>query len=112
MDAVARDHRVFFFDAPVSGGQAGVENGVLTVMVGGDADAFERTRTLMAAYGRSVVHMGPSGAGHLQPDEAADTLTSGRIGRRGIVRVRKTPPLVALLQSKEIMLQGRNKLLG
>ncbi|KAA0598214.1 3-hydroxyisobutyrate dehydrogenase [Azospirillum lipoferum] len=65
MDGVAHDHRVFFLDAPVSGGQAGAESGALTVMVGGDAGAFDRTRPLMAAYGRSVVHMGPSGAGQL-----------------------------------------------
>lgn len=65
MDALARDRGVFFLDAPVSGGQAGAEKGVLTVMVGGDADAFARSQPLMAAYGRSVVHMGPSGAGQL-----------------------------------------------
>ncbi|PWC39087.1 NAD(P)-dependent oxidoreductase [Azospirillum sp. TSO35-2] len=65
MDGVARAHKVFFLDAPVSGGQAGAENGALTVMVGGDADAFARAQPLMAAYGRSVVHMGPSGAGQL-----------------------------------------------
>jgi len=65
MDALARDHGVFFLDAPVSGGQAGAEKGVLTVMVGGDADAFSLAEPLMAAYGRSVVHMGPSGAGQL-----------------------------------------------
>lgn len=65
MDALARDQGVFFLDAPVSGGQAGAEKGVLTVMVGGDADAFSRAEPLMAAYGRSVAHMGPSGAGQL-----------------------------------------------
>ncbi|MCG5241074.1 NAD(P)-dependent oxidoreductase [Azospirillum doebereinerae] len=65
MDALARERGVFFLDAPVSGGQAGAEKGVLTVMVGGDADAFARAEPAMAAYGRSVVHMGPSGAGQL-----------------------------------------------
>ena len=54
-----------FLDAPVSGGQAGAENGVLTIMVGGDAAAFDRTKPVMDAYGRSVVRMGDSGAGQL-----------------------------------------------
>ncbi|WP_298369499.1 NAD(P)-dependent oxidoreductase [Azospirillum sp.] len=65
MDALAREHKVFFLDAPVSGGQAGAEKGILTVMVGGDADAFAKAEPLMACFGRSVVHMGPSGAGQL-----------------------------------------------
>ncbi|MBP2228031.1 3-hydroxyisobutyrate dehydrogenase [Azospirillum agricola] len=65
MDALASARRVSFLDAPVSGGQAGAEKGILTVMVGGDADAFARAQPLMAAFGRSVVHMGPSGAGQL-----------------------------------------------
>ncbi len=65
MDAIARERGVFFLDAPVSGGQAGAEKGVLTVMVGGDAGAFARAQPAMTAYGRSVVHMGPSGAGQL-----------------------------------------------
>jgi len=54
-----------FLDAPVSGGQAGAENGVLTVMVGGDAQAFERVRPVIANYARAVTLMGPSGAGQL-----------------------------------------------
>ncbi len=65
MAGLARERGLFFLDAPVSGGQAGAENGVLTVMVGGDADAFARAQPLMACYGRSVTHMGPSGAGQL-----------------------------------------------
>ncbi|MCW2237724.1 NAD(P)-dependent oxidoreductase [Azospirillum canadense] len=65
MDAAATARGLSFLDAPVSGGQAGAEKGVLTVMVGGDAGAFERARDAMACYGRSVTHMGPSGAGQL-----------------------------------------------
>ncbi len=65
MDAAATARGLSFLDAPVSGGQAGAEKGVLTVMVGGDAVAFERARDAMACYGRSVTHMGPSGAGQL-----------------------------------------------
>ena len=54
-----------FLDAPVSGGQAGAENGALTVMVGGEAAHFEAAETLMKAYGAKVTLMGPSGAGQL-----------------------------------------------
>jgi len=54
-----------FVDAPVSGGQAGAENGKLTVMVGGDAEAFARAEPVIRAYGASVVHIGPAGSGQL-----------------------------------------------
>jgi len=52
-------------DAPVSGGQAGAENGVLTVMCGGESGPFERARPAMACYGRAVTLMGPAGNGQL-----------------------------------------------
>ncbi len=54
-----------FLDAPVSGGQAGAENGVLTVMVGGADDAFETARPVISAFARMVGLMGPVGAGQL-----------------------------------------------
>ena len=54
-----------FLDAPVSGGQSGAENGLLTVMVGGDAQAFERARPLITHFARAVTLIGPSGAGQL-----------------------------------------------
>jgi 3-hydroxyisobutyrate dehydrogenase len=54
-----------FLDAPVSGGQSGAENGVLTVMVGGDQETFERARPVIDAYARMVGLMGPAGAGQL-----------------------------------------------
>ncbi len=54
-----------FLDAPVSGGQAGAENGALTVMVGGDADAFAKAEPIIDAFARKVGRMGPSGAGQL-----------------------------------------------
>lgn len=65
LDAAAREHGAAFLDAPVSGGQAGAENGVLTIMVGGEAEVFARAEPVMAAYGRAVTHMGPAGAGQL-----------------------------------------------
>ena len=54
-----------FLDAPVSGGQAGAENGVLTVMVGGDAEAFHAAQPVISHYARAVTLMGPSGSGQL-----------------------------------------------
>ena len=61
----ARSQNMHFIDAPVSGGQAGAENGKLTVMCGGDAAAFARAEPLMACYGAKVTHMGDAGAGQL-----------------------------------------------
>jgi 3-hydroxyisobutyrate dehydrogenase-like beta-hydroxyacid dehydrogenase len=54
-----------FLDAPVSGGQSGAENGVLTVMVGGDPRAFERAQSVISHYARAVTLIGPAGAGQL-----------------------------------------------
>ena len=54
-----------FLDAPVSGGQTGAENGVLTVMVGGDETTFEAARPVIDNYARMVGLMGPVGAGQL-----------------------------------------------
>lgn len=54
-----------FLDAPVSGGQAGAENGVLTVMVGGEQAVFDRTKPVIEAFARMVGLMGPAGAGQL-----------------------------------------------
>ncbi len=54
-----------FIDAPVSGGQAGAENGVLTVMCGGEQAAFDRAKPVIESYARMVGLMGPSGAGQL-----------------------------------------------
>ena len=65
VEAAAKDAGVGFLDAPVSGGQAGAENGVLTIMVGGDDTAFARAEPVMGAYGRTIVHMGAAGNGQL-----------------------------------------------
>lgn len=54
-----------FIDAPVSGGQAGAENGVLTVMCGGDQATFDKAKPVIEAYARMVGLMGPAGAGQL-----------------------------------------------
>jgi 3-hydroxyisobutyrate dehydrogenase-like beta-hydroxyacid dehydrogenase len=63
--AVCADRGAHFLDAPVSGGQAGAENGVLTVMVGGASDSFERVRAMIDSYARKVSWMGPVGNGQL-----------------------------------------------
>ncbi len=62
---LGREQGFDFLDAPVSGGQAGAENGALTVMVGGEAEPFERARPAMESFAKAVTLMGPSGAGQL-----------------------------------------------
>ncbi len=62
---LAQAQGVEFLDAPVSGGQAGAENGQLTVMVGGDGVAFDKVRPLIQHFARSVKRLGPSGSGQL-----------------------------------------------
>ena len=61
----AHDKDVGFLDAPVSGGQAGAENGQLTVMVGGDAKDFERAAPVIDSYAKAITHVGPVGSGQL-----------------------------------------------
>jgi 3-hydroxyisobutyrate dehydrogenase len=65
LDAEATRQGKHFVDGPVSGGQAGAENGVLTIMCGGEQAAFDRAKPAMEAYGRAVTLMGPAGAGQL-----------------------------------------------
>ncbi len=59
----ARDLEVHCVDAPVTGGQAGAENGQLTVMCGGRPEAIEAARPVMEAYTKRIVHVGKAGAG-------------------------------------------------
>ncbi len=63
--AAGAEHGIGFIDAPVSGGQAGAENGVLTVMCGGEETTYARTEPVIAAYARACRLMGPAGAGQL-----------------------------------------------
>ncbi len=62
---IATTKGLAFIDAPVSGGQAGAENGTLTVMAGGDAVAFSKTEPVIRCYAKMAKHIGPSGAGQL-----------------------------------------------
>lgn len=65
ISADAKARGIDFIDAPVSGGQAGAENGKLTVMCGGEAGPFEKAKPVMDCYGRAVTLLGPAGAGQL-----------------------------------------------
>ena len=62
---IAEKSPVAFLDAPVSGGQAGAENGVLTVMIGGDQAAFDAARPVIMSYARAAELLGSVGAGQL-----------------------------------------------
>ena len=63
--AVAKSHGLHFVDAPVSGGQAGAQNGLLTVMCGGDQAAFDTVQATGMAFGRAFTRLGETGAGQL-----------------------------------------------
>ena len=63
--AAAATQSVGFLDAPVSGGQAGAENGQLTVMVGGDEEVFSRAAPVIDCYAKAITHIGPVGSGQL-----------------------------------------------
>lgn len=63
--AVGAEAGIGFIDAPVSGGQAGAENGVLTVMCGGDEAVYAKAEPAISAFARSCKLMGPAGAGQL-----------------------------------------------
>jgi len=65
LGAVAKGKGIHFLDAPVSGGQAGAENGKLTVMVGGDQADFDRAKPVIDCYARACVLLGPVGSGQL-----------------------------------------------
>ena len=61
----AKSNGVGFLDAPVSGGQAGAEKGVLTVMVGGDQEDFNKAKNVINCYSKKIQLLGPSGSGQL-----------------------------------------------
>ena len=65
LHAAAKDRGASALDAPVSGGQSGAENGTLTVMAGGDGEAFRRAEPVIAAYARAINLVGPPGSGQL-----------------------------------------------
>jgi 3-hydroxyisobutyrate dehydrogenase len=65
MAEAAAAHGCAFLDAPVSGGQAGAENGQLAIMIGGEAAAVEKARPVIGVYAKAIQHMGGPGTGQL-----------------------------------------------
>ena len=65
LHGVAARQAVGFLDAPVSGGQAGAENGALTIMVGGDRSDYDRAEPVLAAYAKACQYIGAPGSGQL-----------------------------------------------
>ncbi len=63
LSSKAEKYDAYFLDAPVSGGQAGAEKGILTVMVGGDEHAYHQAKTVIESYAKTVSHVGKSGDG-------------------------------------------------
>ena len=63
--AAANEHQVSFVDAPISGGQAGAENAVLSIMCGGDQGAYDRALPIMEVYSKICRRIGESGAGQM-----------------------------------------------
>ena len=55
----------YWLDAPVSGGSEGAARGTLSIMVGGDSGQLERARPYLEAYGTTITHVGPTGAGQM-----------------------------------------------
>ena len=62
---LAKDNNFHFLDAPVSGGQAGAEKGILSVMVGGDQDQFNLAKPIMSSYGKTIELIGSAGSGQM-----------------------------------------------
>ena len=65
MNQILQNKKAYFLDAPISGGQAGAEEGKLSVMVGGDEQAFTKVKDVLGAYSKFVKYMGSSGSGQL-----------------------------------------------
>ena len=61
----AKENKFHFLDAPVSGGQAGAENGILSIMVGGDEESFQIAKPVMKSYGKTIELIGSTGSGQL-----------------------------------------------
>ena len=81
---VCAEQGIGWLDAPISGGQAGAENGVLTVMCGGEPEHFDAAQPVMDAYSSAVTLMGPAGIGPAHQDGQPDPLRRrGAGGSRG-----------------------------
>lgn len=80
------DAGIDFLDCPVSGGQVGAVNGTLTIMVGGKADALQNVRPVLEAMGKTITHIGDSGAG--QVAKACNQIAVG-VGVAAVAEVMK-----------------------
>ena len=65
LESALAEKSIGFLDAPLSGGQAGAENGQLTIMVGGQEETFERARPVMDCYAKAITLIGPAGHGQM-----------------------------------------------
>lgn len=63
LSEISAKQSIYFYDAPVSGGQLGAENGLLSIMVGGAESQYDAVANVMNSYAKSIIHMGESGAG-------------------------------------------------
>ncbi len=80
IESTAKERGVASLDAPVSGGDVGAREARLSIMVGGDADAFARVRPLLERLGRTIVHQGPAGAGQHTKMVNQILIATGMIG--------------------------------
>ncbi|MDF3298593.1 2-hydroxy-3-oxopropionate reductase [Streptomyces tropicalis] len=101
--ATARDKGIRVLDAPVSGGEAGAVEAVLSIMVGGERDDFERARPVLEALGRTVVLCGPHGAG--QTVKAANQLIVA-------VNIQACAEAVVFLEKSGVDLEAALEVLG
>ena len=62
---ICKKSNLHFLDAPISGGQAGAENGKLSIMVGGEQEPYQKVKPVLESYGKAIELIGPSGSGQL-----------------------------------------------
>jgi len=62
---ICKKRNLHFLDAPISGGQAGAENGQLSIMIGGEQEPYEKVKPVLESYGKAIELIGPSGSGQL-----------------------------------------------
>ncbi|MFJ2197208.1 2-hydroxy-3-oxopropionate reductase [Streptomyces violaceusniger] len=103
VDAAARDKGLRTLDAPVSGGEAGAIEGVLSIMVGGDPDDFAAAGPVFEALGTTIVHVGPHGAG--QTVKAANQLMVA-------IHLQALAEAVVFLENADVDLKAALEVLG
>ncbi|WP_030265458.1 2-hydroxy-3-oxopropionate reductase [Streptomyces sp. NRRL B-24484] len=103
VEAAARERGVRALDAPVSGGEAGAVEAVLSIMVGGAAEDFAEAKPLLDALGTTVIHVGPAGAG--QTVKAANQLIVA-------VNIQALAEAVVFLENAGVDLQAALEVLG